>query len=140
MASVNKVILVGNLGRDPEIRYTQAGDPIASFSLATSEQWKGRDGNKNERTEWHNVVAFGKLAEIVRDYCGKGRQVYIEGALRTDEWTDKDGGKRKATKVHMSGPGAKLVLLGRPEQTKKADPQPAQAEGEWQADDSDVPF
>ena len=73
MASVNRVILIGNLGRDPEIRYTQAGEPIANFSLATTEKWTGKDGNKQERTEWHRVEVFGKTAQVVRDYCQKGK-------------------------------------------------------------------
>ena len=83
MASVNRVILIGNLGRDPEIRYTQAGEPIANFSLATTEKWTGKDGNKQERTEWHRVEVFGKTAQVVRDYCQKGKQVYIEGSPST---------------------------------------------------------
>ena len=90
MASVNRVILIGNLGRDPEIRYTQAGEPIANFSLATTEKWTGKDGNKQERTEWHNIVAWSKLAEICGQYLRKGKLVYIEGSLRTDSWEDKE--------------------------------------------------
>lgn len=112
MASVNRVILIGNLGRDPEIRYTQGGEPIANFSLATSEKWTGKDGQKQERTEWHRVEVFGKTAQIVRDYCQKGKQVYLEGSIRYDEWTDKDGNKRNTTKIHIGGPNSRLVLLG----------------------------
>ena len=112
MASVNRVILIGNLGRDPEIRYTQAGEPIANFSLATTEKWTGKDGNKQERTEWHRVEVFGKTAQVVRDYCQKGKQVYIEGSIHYDEWTDKDGNKRNTTKIRVSGPQSRLVLLG----------------------------
>jgi single-strand DNA-binding protein len=112
MASVNRVILIGNLGKDPEIRYTQGGEPIANFSLATSERWTGKDGQKQERTEWHRVEVFGKTAQVVRDYCQKGKQVYLEGQIHYDEWTDKDGNKRNTTKIRVSGPNSRLVLLG----------------------------
>jgi single-strand DNA-binding protein len=111
--SVNKVILLGNLGRDPEIRYTKGGEPIANFSLATSESWTDRGtGQRQERTEWHRVEVFGKTAEVVRDYLTKGRQVYIEGAVRYEEWTDKDGNKRNSTRIRVSGPNSRLVLIG----------------------------
>ena len=112
MASVNKVILIGNLGKDPEIRYTQGGEPIANFSLATSENWTDKSGQKQERTEWHRVEVFGKTAQVVRDYCTKGKQVYLEGSIRYDEWTDKDGNKKYMTKIRISGPNSRLVLLG----------------------------
>ena len=112
MPSVNRVILIGNLGKDPEIRYTQAGEPIANFSLATNEAWTDKSGQKQERTEWHRVEIFGKAAQVARDYLSKGRQVYIEGSIRYDEWTDKDGNKRNMTKIRVSGPGSRLVLLG----------------------------
>jgi single-strand DNA-binding protein len=112
MASVNKVILIGNLGKDPEIRYTQGGEPIANFSLATSERWTDRSGEKQERTAWHRVEVFGKTAQIARDYLSKGRPVYIEGTIIYDEWTDKDGNKRNTTKIRVSGPNSRLVLLG----------------------------
>jgi single-strand DNA-binding protein len=112
MASVNKVILIGNLGRDPEIRYTQGGEPIANFSLATNEVWNDRNGQRQERTEWHRVEVFGKQAQVVRDYLTKGRSVYLEGSIRYDEWTDKDGNKRNTTKIRVSGPNSRVVLLG----------------------------
>lgn len=112
MSSVNRVILIGNIGRDPEIRFTQAGESIANFSLATSEKWTGKDGQKQEKTEWHRVEVFGKTANVVRDYCSKGKQVYIEGQITYDEWTDKDGNKRNTTKIKVSGPNSRLVLLG----------------------------
>jgi single-strand DNA-binding protein len=132
VASVNRVILIGNLGRDPEIRYTGSGEPIANFSLATSEKWTGKDGNKQERTEWHRVEVFGKTAQIVADYCTKGKTVYIEGSIHYEEWLDKDGNKRSTTKVKVSGPNSRLVLLG-----GKSDKPEASAPV---ADDSDVPF
>ncbi|HET9317281.1 MAG TPA: single-stranded DNA-binding protein [Vicinamibacteria bacterium] len=112
MASVNKVILVGNVGRDPEIRYTQGGDPIANFSIATNEAWTDKSGQKQEHTEWHNIEVFGKTAQVVRDYVSKGRQVYVEGTIRTNEYKDKDGNPRKSVRVRVSGPNSRLVLLG----------------------------
>ena len=112
MSTVNKVILIGHLGKDPEIRYTQAGEPIANFSLATSERWTDKGGQKQERTEWHRVEVFGKQAQVVRDYLTKGRSVYLEGSVRYDEWTDKDGNKRNTTKIRVSGPNSRVVLLG----------------------------
>jgi len=113
MASVNKVILIGNLGRDPEIRYTQGGEPIANFSLATNESWTDKKtGQRQERTEWHRCEVFGKQAQVVRDYCTKGKQIYLEGSLRLDEWTDKDGNKRATTKIRVSGFNSRIVLLG----------------------------
>ena len=152
MASVNRVILIGNLGRDPEIRYTQSGEPIANFSLATNETWTDKSGQKQERTEWHRVEVFGKPAQVVRDYLTKGRQVYVEGSVRYDEWTDKDGNKRNTTKIHVGGPNSKVVLLGsRGEGGGGAGPrggggaqgaQDGQAPpaDDFQASDDDVPF
>ncbi len=100
MASVNKVILVGNLGRDPEVRYTPNGDSITNITIATTDSWKDKaTGEKKEATEWHRVVFFGKLAEIAGQYLKKGRQVYIEGALRTRKWTDKEGQDRYTTEI-----------------------------------------
>lgn len=97
--SVNKVILVGHLGSDPEIRYTQNGGAVSSFSLATNENWVDKSGQKQERTEWHRVVVWGKLAEICGQYLKKGRQAYIEGRLQTRDWNDKDGHKRYTTEI-----------------------------------------
>src|SRR5258708_28197251 len=90
MASINKVILVGRLGKDPEVKATPSGSTVAKFSLATDERYTDRDGNKQERTEWHNVVAWGKLGEICGQYLRKGKLVYIEGKIRTDSWEDKE--------------------------------------------------
>ncbi len=137
MASVNKVILLGNVGKDPEIRYTQAGDPIANFSLATSQRWKSKTGEKQERTEWHRVDVFGKQAEIVRDYVKKGKQVLVEGEIRYEEWVDKDGNKRNTTKIHVGFPNGNIVLLGGAPAEKEVPPRSAAAEG---IDDADVPF
>lgn len=100
MASVNKVILVGNLGTDPEIRYTPSGSAVANFSLATKDQWTGKDGQKEEKTEWHKIVAWGRLGEICGEYLKKGSQVYIEGRIQTRSWEDRDGNKRYTTEIH----------------------------------------
>ncbi|ABW65854.1 single-stranded DNA-binding protein [Desulfosudis oleivorans] len=99
MAGVNKAIIVGRLGRDPELRYTQDGRAVASFSVATSEEWKDKDsGDKKERTEWHRVVAFGRLGEICGEYLAKGRLVYVDGRLQTRSW-EKDGVTRYTTEI-----------------------------------------
>ena len=100
MAGVNKVILVGNLGRDPEIRYTPDGTAVANFSIATSREWNDRNtGEKRKQVEWHRIVAFRRLAEICGEYLSKGSQIYIEGHLQTREWDDKDGNKRYTTEA-----------------------------------------
>jgi len=99
MASVNRVILIGNLGRDPELRYTAGGQPVASFSVATNERWNDREGKTQERTEWHRIVVWGKQGENCANYLQKGRTVYIEGRLQTREWEDKEGQKRQTTEV-----------------------------------------
>ena len=99
MASVNKVILLGNLGRDPETRYTTGGDAVTNLNIATSEQWKDKSGEKQERTEWHRVVLFGRQAEVAGEYLKKGRSVYIEGRLQTRKYTDKDGVEKYSTEI-----------------------------------------
>ncbi len=106
--SVNKVTLIGNLGKDPELRYAPSGSAVASFSLATSEQWKDHEGNPQERTSWHNIVAWGKLAEIAAEYLKKGKKVYIEGRLQYRDYEGKDGNKRYVTEIVVSD----LVMLG----------------------------
>ena len=109
--SVNKVILVGRLGRDPEMKYTASGTPFCRFSIATDDSWTDKgSGERTERTEWHNIVVWDKLAEICNSYLTKGRQVYIEGSLQTREWDDQDGNKRKTTEVRARD----MVLLGSP--------------------------
>ena len=111
--SVNKVILVGNLGRDPEVRRTGNGDPIVSFSVATAESWKDKaTGERKERTEWHNVTIFNEaLGKVAEQYCKKGTKVYLEGQLQTREYTDKDGNQRKATDVVLPRFRGELTLL-----------------------------
>jgi single-strand DNA-binding protein len=99
MASINKVILIGNLGRDPELRYTQGGQAVANFTLATNERFSTKDGDKQERTEWHRIVAWGRTGELCAQYLSKGRSVYLEGRLQTREWEDKEGQKRRTTEI-----------------------------------------
>jgi single-strand DNA-binding protein len=108
MGSVNKVILVGNLGRDAEVRYTPSGAAVAKFSVATTEVWNDKAGQRQERTEWHNIDLWGKQAETLQEYLRKGKQIYLEGRLQTDEYTDKEGIKRKSTRVRCD----RVVLLG----------------------------
>jgi len=100
MAGVNKVILIGNLGRDPELRYTQSGQAVVNFTLATSENWTDKSGEKVERTEWHRIVVWGRVGELCAQYLSKGRTVYIEGRIQTREWEDKDGNKRYTTEIN----------------------------------------
>ena len=99
MASVNKVILVGNLGRDPEVRYMPNGEAVCNFSIATTDSWKDKSGAKQERTEWHNIVMYRKLAEIAGEYLKKGRPVYVEGRLQTRKWQTKEGQDRYTTEI-----------------------------------------
>lgn len=114
MAGVNKVILIGNLGADPEVRYMPSGDAVANIRIATSETWKDRNtGEKQERTEWHNVVFFGKIAEIVKQYLRKGSKVYVEGKLRTRKWQGQDGQDRYSTEVVVDINGTMQMLDSR---------------------------
>ena len=108
MASVNKVILIGNLGRDPETRYTTGGEAVTNLNIATSETWKDKAGEKQEKTEWHRVVLFGRQAEIAGEYLKKGRSVYIEGRLQTKKYTDKEGVEKYSTEIV----GDRMQLLG----------------------------
>lgn len=99
MASINKVILIGNLGKDPEVRYTPSGTAVANFSIATTENWTNKDGEKESHTEWHRIVAWGRLGEICGEYLSSGKQVYIEGRIRTNEWEDQEGNKRQNKEI-----------------------------------------
>ncbi len=118
-ASVNKVILIGNLGADPELKYTPNGAAVANLSLATIDTWKDNDGNKQERTEWHRVIIWKKRAEIAAEYLKKGSKVYFEGRLQTRSWEDKDGVKRYTTEVVADN----MVMLGQKEQSAELDEQ-----------------
>ena len=108
MGSVNKVILVGNLGRDAELRYTPGGAAVATLNLATTEVFKDREGQKKEDTQWHRVILWGKTAESLQDYLTKGKQIYVEGKLQTRKWKDKDGNDKYTTEIR----GDRVVLLG----------------------------
>ena len=123
MASVNKVVLIGNLGRDPEMRYMPSGDAIANFSIATTDNWKDKDGQKQERTEWHRISVFGKLAEICGEYLKKGSPVYVEGKLQTRKWQDKEGNERQTTEVVAD----RMQMLGGRESTAPDARQPSQS-------------
>ena len=125
MASLNKVMIIGNLGKDPEVRYTAGGVAVASFSVATSEKFKAKSGEWEEKTEWHNVTLWARLAEIAGEYLSKGKTVYIEGRLQTRKWTDKEGKDRYTTEIV----GEKMQMLsgkgegaggGRPEQRERS--------------------
>ena len=147
MSSLNKILLIGNLGRDPEIRYTSDGTPVATFSLATSETWTDKSGSRLEHTEWHTIVAWSRLADLSKRYLTKGRQVYVEGRIRSRDWTDRDGNKRRSTEVIAT----QMVLLGSRPQGVEAPAQPVepaaqaaavpeQAFGDFGITDNDIPF
>lgn len=105
---VNKVILIGHLGKDPEVRYTPSGQAVANFTLATTESWTDKQGQRQDRTEWHRIVVWGKTAELAGEYLSKGRQVYVEGKLQTRQWDDQDGNKKSTTEIV----GSNLTFLG----------------------------
>ena len=137
--SVNKAILIGRLGRDPEVRYTNQGSQVTTFSLATDEAWTDRNGERQKRTEWHRIVTWGKLAEICGQYLKKGSQVFIEGKLQTREWEDRDGNKRYTTEVvarEMRMLDSKGAADGRMEEPPAPD-EPFDAPG---GEDDDIPF
>src|SRR4051812_34391256 len=100
MGSLNKAMIIGRLGKDPEVRYTQGGQAVASFSVATDHKWTNKSGEKQEKTEWHRIKAWGKLAELAGEYLSKGRQVYVEGRIETSEYTDKEGVKKYSTEIN----------------------------------------
>ncbi|NRA03075.1 MAG: single-stranded DNA-binding protein [Myxococcales bacterium] len=142
MAGLNKVMLIGNLGRDPELRYTQSGQAVANFTLATNENWKNKSGEREERTEWHRLVVWGRQAEVARDYLAKGRQIFVEGRIQTREWEDKEGQKRTTTEVVVNH----FVMLGRKdgaeagrESSGQEDPGPA-GPPEPAGGSDDIPF
>ena len=143
MASLNKVMLIGNLGKDPEVRYTGAGTAVASFSLATSEKFKNKNGEWEEKTEWHNITLWARLAEIAGEYLTKGKTVYIEGRLQTRKWQDRDGRDRYTTEIV----GDKMQMLsgkgeggGRPAGGRaEGQEAPAYEEPVFNPDD-DIPF
>lgn len=143
MGSVNKVILVGNLGRDAELRYTPGGAAVATLNMATTDVWKDKDGQKKEDTQWHRVVLWGKTAEALQDYLTKGKQIYVEGKLQTRKWKDKDGVDKYTTEVK----GDRVVLLsggsGGTARAREDDEQPMRnddAGGQPGMSDDDIPF
>ena len=141
MKGVNLVVLVGHVGGDPEVRYTQGGTAIASVSLATSESWKDKDGSKQERTEWSRCKFFGKLAEIVGEYVKKGDPIYVKGSLRTDKYTDKQGVERYTTDIICN----EMQMLGskKDRQPSGGSDRPTQASSrrdDEEFDDQDIPF
>ncbi len=148
MAGVNKVILIGRLGSDPEVRYTPSGVAVANFNIATSEEWKDKDtGEKKERTEWHRIVAWRRLGEICGEYLSKGKQVYIEGRIQTRDWEDQNGVKRYTTEVIAN----QMQMLGGRDSTDTARTQAqgrpqGQSTGDFQGspgpgpEDDDIPF
>jgi single-strand DNA-binding protein len=140
MASLNKVMLIGNLGKDPEVRYTASGQAVAGFSLATSEKFKGKSGDWEERTEWHNITLWGKLAEIAGEYLSKGKTVYIEGRLQTRKWQDKSGNDRYTTEIV----GDRMQMLSAKGERRSEAPSSAPSAGggydEPPFQDDDIPF
>ncbi|HXU11001.1 MAG TPA: single-stranded DNA-binding protein [Candidatus Binatia bacterium] len=141
MASVNKVILIGNLGRDPEVRYTQNGTAVANFTLATNEVWNDKSGARQEKTEWHRIVVWGKQAEIAREHLSKGKQVYIEGSIQTRQWDDREGNKRTTTEIKAQ----RLMMMGRAEAGESrmnaaAPPPDAAGDEPGPPPDDDIPF
>jgi single-strand DNA-binding protein len=143
MRGVNKVILVGNLGRDPEIRYTTGGQAVANFTIATSESYTNKEGEKQETTEWHRIVAWGRLAEICGEYLTKGRMVYVEGALQTRSWEDKEGNTRRTTEIVARN---MQILSPAGSRTEQPQTKPSGEAGDFEIDDDsfstddDVPF
>jgi len=139
MRGVNKVILVGNLGADPETRYSSTGTAVTNFRIATSENWTNKEGGKETRTEWHRIVAFAKLAEICAEYLNKGKQVYVEGRLQSRSWEDKEGNKRWTTEVVANN----IVMLGGARDQAKGmgdEPPEELPESEPTQQDDDIPF
>ena len=138
---LNKAILIGNLGRDPEVRYTPNGVAVANFSIATSETWTNKDGEKETRTEWHRVVAFGRLGEICGEYLAKGKQIYIEGRIQTKDWEDRDGNKRTTTEIVAS----QMIMLGSRDSGDAYKPEGSTGKGIQDSpvqapEDDDIPF
>lgn len=146
MGSVNKVILVGNLGRDAELRYTPGGAAVATLNLATTEVWNDKSNQRQEKTEWHRIVLWGKTAESLQEYLTKGKQIYVEGRIQTREWTDKEGKPAKTTEIRAD----RVVLLGggggggggaRPSRDRYADDSGPVDSGHVDApSDDDIPF
>ena len=146
MGSVNKVILVGNLGRDAELRYTPGGAAVATINMATTEVWNDKGGQRQEKTEWHRVVLLGKSAESLAEYLVKGKQIYVEGRLQTRQWDDKDGNKRYTTEIRgdrvvlLGGGGGRGAPMDRGERTEMAGAAAGAGESSAPLTDDDIPF
>jgi len=144
MSGVNKVILLGNLGANPEMRFTQGGSPVANLRIATTERWTDKNGQKQEATEWHRVVLFGKTAEIAGQYLTKGRQVFIEGRIRTRQWQDQQGQKRYSTEIiatNMTMVGGRIGAERTPEDMGATVPPDDPMTGDFGgSNDDDIPF
>jgi single-strand DNA-binding protein len=138
MASVNKVILIGNLGADPELRYTPSGSAVANFNIATTEKWKDKDGQSQERTEWHRIILWNRQAEIAKEYLRKGNSVYIEGRIQNRSYEDKDGIKRYVTEII----GQRMQFLGGRGGTSDSGPSepPPSPPSNLDGEDDDLPF
>ena len=141
MAGINKAILIGNLGRDPELRYTASGTAVANFSLATTESRTNKNGEREDRTEWHRVVAWGRTAELCAQYLAKGRTVYVEGRIQTREWEDKEGQKRRTTEIVANT----VQFLGGPRgsgggEARDVPPPPEEAAPSEPPAGDDIPF
>lgn len=136
MAGINKVILIGNLAADPEVKFTGGGQAVANFRIATSENWKDKEGKKQERTEWHRIVVWGKLAELCGEYLKKGRQCYVEGRLQTREWTDKENRKNYSTEIVASN----VTFLGGSGGKGSSEVAPPPSDGGPQGAEDDIPF
>jgi len=143
--SINKVILVGNVGKDPEVKFTPSGTPIAKFSVATNEKYKDRSGEWQERVEWHNIIAWQRLAEIIGEYVAKGSRLYIEGKLQTSSWDDRQSGEKKyrteivAREIVLLGPTRNGDEQEAPARTPRREPEPAYA-GQAEVTDEEIPF
>jgi len=136
--SMNRVILVGRLGRDPEVRYTNSGDAVANLSLATSETWKDKNGERQERTEWHRIVVFRNRAEFAKEYLSKGRMLAIEGKLRTRSWDDKSGNKRYTTEIVAT---TLTTLDGRKDRAGKMEQKPPETlQNNQEEEEEEIPF
>ncbi|MHB1300997.1 MAG: single-stranded DNA-binding protein [Burkholderiales bacterium] len=149
MASVNKAILIGNLGKDPDVRYSPDGSAITNITLATTENWKDKSGEKQEKTEWHRVAFFGKLAEIAGEYLKKGSQVYVEGRIQTRKWQDKEGQDRYTTEIvadrmqMLGSRGNSFEVSDAPSESRAPQQRPsqqAQQKGGFDDMDDDIPF
>lgn len=133
---LNKVMIIGNLGRDPEMRYTPSGRPVTTFTLATSRSWNSADGERHSETEWFNVVAWGNLAERCKQYLTKGQQVYIEGRLQTRRWDDKEGVKHTMVEIAAT----EMLMLGERREANHSEAALAATEIEGQAEENEFPF